>query len=394
MRYDLYVFDISYFSGKMEAYLHYKGLPLLRHEPTWRQLRDEIYPQTGWMKLPVVHTPDGRWLQDSTPMIQWFDAHHPDYPVLPADPVQRFLSLLVEDYADEWLWRPALYYRWAFAEDREHYRQRFSREFLRDFPLPNLLTGYVAVARQWWIYMRGDGVRDHNRAHIESIYLNTLKRLERILCTRPFLLGERPTVADYGFFASMYRHFSLDPTPSKIMKAQAPAVFAWVQRLRQANGAQLHLQPLCAAPGQVPEDWGPLLDDIGQSYLPYLHQNARAWSEGRPRFDDTVQGVTYPGLPAVQYRAWCREVLQAEFQALPESAQASVQAILTDHGAWEPLWKDGVLPSGYDVQPEQPAERAPVKISRRASVTGFLMGTAWNRAKGVTGARSKAAGPR
>lgn len=393
MTYDLYIFDISYFSGKMEAYLHYKGLPTRRHEPTWAQIRQVIYPKTGWMKLPVVGTPDGRWLQDSTPMIQWFEREHPEHPVLPADPVQRYISLLLEDYADEWLWRPALYYRWAFAEDRAHYRKRFSQEFLRDFPLPQALTGHIAVLRQWWIYLRGDGVRRQTRAHIEAVYLNTLGRLEAVLSARPFLLGDRPSVADFGFYASMYRHFSIDPTPSRLMQQRAPAVYAWVQRMTEAQGPDHDDKALCPA-GQVPEEWGPLLEDIGHSYLPYLHHNAKAWSQGQANFDYPIDGITYPRLPAVQYRAWCREVLQSEFQSLDPNSQGKVQAILTGHGAWAALWADGVLLSGYEVNMQAPAERAPVRLSRAEKLRGFLMGTAWNRAAGVSPDQSTKAAER
>ncbi len=382
MTYDLYVFDISYFSGKMEAYLNYKGLPVQRHEPTWGQIRKQIYPNTGWMKLPVVRTEDGIWLQDSTPMIQWFEAKHATPAVIPLDPLQRFFSLLLEDYADEWLWRPALYYRWAFAKDRNLYRERFSKEFLRDFPLPEGLTGHIAVARQWWIYMHGDGVSSETAGHIESVYLRTLDRLQAIFSIRPFLLGERPTVADFGFFASMYRHFSIDPTPSEIMQTRAPAVFDWVRRMKQVT-REVGDRPLCVAEGEIPEDWGPLLQDVGSSYLPYLHDNARAWAQGRKRFDFRVDGVTYRDLPAVQYRAWCRETLQAEFRVMPKSSQKTAELILQRHGAWDVLWADGVIPSGYDVKPEAPAERNPVRISKFADLLGYAWGTAWNRATGV-----------
>ena len=381
--YQLYVFDISYFSGKVEAYLRYKGVPFTRHEPSWGALRRVIYPNTGWMKLPVVETPDGRWLQDSTPMIRWFEAAHPEAPVIPADPVHAFLGDLVEDYADEWLWRPALYYRWAFAKDRALYRRRFVEDFLYDFPLPGLLTGHIAAVRQDWTYLIGDGVTRHTRAHVESIYLATLDRLQAILTQHPFLLGGRPTQADFGMFASMFRHFSLDPTPSRIMRARAPAVYAWVARLWNASGAALADAPLSAAPGALPPGWGPLLEDVGRSYLPYLLATARAWREGRARFDFEVDGVTYRRLPAVQYRAWCREQLQASFQALPSDAQSSLRSILEAHQAWAPLWQDGVLPSGYDVHREAPAERRPVTLSPGARLMGLLFGTGWNRGRGV-----------
>ncbi|MCB9649300.1 MAG: glutathione S-transferase C-terminal domain-containing protein [Deltaproteobacteria bacterium] len=381
--YRLYVFDLSYFSGKMEGYLRYKGVPFTRLEPSWGELRRVIYPNTGWMKLPVIQTPDGRWLQDSTPMIRWFEAEHPEVPVVPADPVHAFLSDLLEDYADEWLWRPALYYRWAFAKDRALYRRRFVEDFLYDFPLPNPLTGLIATIRQDWTYLRGDGITRHTRAHVESIYLDTLSRLQAILSSSPFLLGGRATVADFGFFASMFRHFSLDPTPSRLMRERAPAVYEWVARLWNADGAKLADAPLSAAPGEVPPGWGPLLEDVGRSYLPYLTANAAAWRDGGQRFDFEVGGVTYRRLPAVQYRAWCREQLQARFRSLDADTQAKLQAILEAHGAWAPLWAEGVIPSGYDVQAEVPAERRPVQLTALARLRGFLFGTGWNRGSGV-----------
>jgi len=37
-------------------------------------------------------------------------------------------------------------------------------------------------------------------------------------------MGQFPTILDFGFFGSMFRHFSIDPTPSFIMRREAPAV--------------------------------------------------------------------------------------------------------------------------------------------------------------------------
>lgn len=101
MSYRLYVFDISYFSGKMEAYLRYKGIPFERVEPSWGQIARTIYSETGHMKLPALQAPDGSWLRDTTPLIEWLEARHPEPPVPPADPAMRFLAHLLEDYADE-----------------------------------------------------------------------------------------------------------------------------------------------------------------------------------------------------------------------------------------------------------------------------------------------------
>ena len=38
---------------------------------------------------------DGCWMRDSTKMIQWFEAKYPQNGVLPEDPVQLFVCLLL-----------------------------------------------------------------------------------------------------------------------------------------------------------------------------------------------------------------------------------------------------------------------------------------------------------
>lgn len=381
--YTLYLFWISYFSGKMQGYLRYKEIPHQTVEPKWRgELLHEIYANTGLMKVPVVRTPQGEWLADSTPMIDWFEARHPQGPVIPDDPLQAFFCRLVEDYADEWLWRPALHYRWSYATDAHALSRRFAETFLSDQPMPRAITAAMARRRQHRIYVAGDGITAVTRPHVESIYLNTLDRLQAIFERRPFLLGARPCLADFGFFASMFRHFSQDPTPSLIMQQRAPAVFEWVARLWDARHSTT--QGEWCAPGTLPHDWLPLLQDIGAAYLPYLHANALAWREGRSHFDFEVQGARYLRLPVVQYRVWCRERLQQHFAALPEEARAPVEELLAATGALQPLLADGSIASGLYTDTRPPLCR-PRGVGAVERLRLFVTGTHWH----VPGARKQ-----
>ena len=341
--YTLYGMDVSYFTGKLEAYLRYKRVPYERVEATWRRLMGPLRRHTGVAKVPVVETPDGEWLQDSTPMIDWFEQRFPAGAVLPPDPLQAFACRLLEDYADEWLWRPALHYRWSYRRDARLLGDRIASEVLADLPLPHRLRAFNIRHRQYRTYVAGDGVRAETRAHVEGIYVGTLARLEAILAEQPFLLGDRPCLADFGFFASMFRHFSLDPTPARVMRDTAPAVYAWVARLWNARHDRIAAD--WPAPGTLPAGWSALLRDAGEAYLPYLHANAIAWRDGRRRFDCDVQGAPYRALPAVRYRVWCRERLQDHFEALPSDAQPAARQLLEAHGCWEPLWRDGRIPS-------------------------------------------------
>ena len=110
----VYGLKVSYFTGKLEAYLRYKEIPYDFHAMTAREFMRTIPEKTGAMQMPAAELPDGRWMTDSSPMIDWFETQYPDSPILPDDPAQAFVCRLIEDYADEWLWRPAMHYRWSY----------------------------------------------------------------------------------------------------------------------------------------------------------------------------------------------------------------------------------------------------------------------------------------
>jgi len=370
--YRAYVLDVSYFSGKLEAYLRYKRIPFERIEVGWREARQVLRPATGMIRFPTVATPAGEWLQDTTPMIDWFEERHPEPAILPADPYQAFFARLLEDYADEWLWRPALHYRWSYPQDARLLGDRIATELLGDLRLPRALKAAVMRRRQYRTYVRGDGVTAETRVHVEGLYLATLDRLERILAQHRFLMGGRPSLADFGFFGSMFRHFSLDPTPSRIMRDRAPRVYEWVARLWNARAGG-ELGPF-VEPGSLPEGWESFLLDVGAAYLPYLHANAIAYREGQRRFDSTVHGTTYRSTPVVRYRVWCRERLQQHFTDLPEAAKPEVEETLRRYDAWEPLWRDGAIASRLHEGGAPPLSRPP----RRSLFARLRRRDPWN----------------
>jgi hypothetical protein len=131
--------------------------------------------------------------------------------VLPACPLQRFFSFLVEDFADEALWRPAMYFRWAPALDRAALSRRFTFEFARRMPLPQWAAQRVMAFRQWLFSVFGEGIEsDAQHAAAQTQYVAALDSMQRILeggdggtgqrkmWRRKFMLGDAPTLADFG----------------------------------------------------------------------------------------------------------------------------------------------------------------------------------------------------
>lgn len=102
-------------------YFRYKEISHERVEPTSKENNEILYINTGTEQLPQVydarpHIPDHhRWLRDTTPMIEYLEKdpqiQKTSRGVYPLCPVQKFIQELVEDYADEYLWRPAMFWR-------------------------------------------------------------------------------------------------------------------------------------------------------------------------------------------------------------------------------------------------------------------------------------------
>jgi glutathione S-transferase len=352
----VYGSESSYFTGKLEAYLRFKEIAYERRPMTPRLFRSVVPKRTGAAQMPAVELPDGRWMTDTTPIIAWLETQHPEPAVVPEDPLQAFVSRLLEDHADEWLWRPAMHYRWSYADSRRLLSERLVRELMADVPLPHALKVLAIRRRQLGTYVRGDGVDARTRDHVEACYARTLDQLSAVLERRPFLLGQRPSLADFGFMGPLFRHFALDPAPARIMRNRAPAVWEWVARTWNARASRVS-GPLADG---IPRDWEPILEETGATHLEHLCANAEAWKAGRRRFDVAIQGARYRRLPTSRYRVWCLEQLRAHFAALPEPAKGAARSLLEKHGCWEPFWRVEGAASGLDPEgraPFAPGER-------------------------------------
>jgi hypothetical protein len=69
-QYRLYGAKISYYTGKVRAYLRWKGLAYEEILATADVYRDVIVPRVGFAVIPVVITSADEALQDSTEIIE------------------------------------------------------------------------------------------------------------------------------------------------------------------------------------------------------------------------------------------------------------------------------------------------------------------------------------
>lgn len=227
--YTLYAAPVSLFSGKARAYLRWRGVDFKEVLTTTDVMR-EIVPKIGWPVIPVMKTKAGVYVQDTADIIAHVEAQRQGPSVHPQDPLLNFVSALLHVYGDEWLVLPAMHYRWNHNEDWTY------GEFGRMAAPDDGAKAQYEIGKKRGQMFKGFvpmlGITDATRGCIERSYEAFLDEFSAHLARHDFLLGGRPCLADFAFYGPLYAHLYRDPASGDIMKARAPKVTAWVERLR------------------------------------------------------------------------------------------------------------------------------------------------------------------
>ena len=227
--YRIFGAENSPFSVKVRSYFRYKGIP---HEWIVRNVATmaEYQKHAKLPIVPLVVTPDAQAMQDSTPIMEAMEAQFPEPSTHPASEPSRFLSLLIEEFGDEWGNKWMLHYRWAREADQQAASTRLVAEMMPDAPEAERIGTAKGIAermvgRVWFV-----GSNDVTAGQIEDSYVVGLDLLEAHLASRGYLFGGRPAFADFGLWGQIYNCL-VDPTPGDILRARAPSVVAWVERM-------------------------------------------------------------------------------------------------------------------------------------------------------------------
>ncbi|MSP44194.1 MAG: glutathione S-transferase family protein [Alphaproteobacteria bacterium] len=285
--YRIFGAELSPYSIKVRSYFRYKNIP-----HNWiARTEDDTAEFNKFAKLPLVPlvvSAHGDAMQDSTPIIEAMEEIHPEPPIVPHEPVLAFISALIEEYADEWCNKHMFHYRWWYVPDQKSAGERLARG-MRPGAADVEVQAMGEMIRERMIKRLSlVGSSPQTRDQIEASFKHLLEILEVHLATRPYLFGKRPLMADFGLASQIYEAWT-DPTPHKIMAAQAPNVSAWAQRM---------LDPKLE--GQM-ETWAklaptltPLLHgEIAALFLPWSVANAAALARGDEKFTVELKGKPF-----------------------------------------------------------------------------------------------------
>ena len=261
--YQLLGADCSYYTAKISACLRYKRIPHQNVLATRAVFRNDILPRVGWPVIPVLLTPEGNTLQDTSEMFDHLERRYPTPATLPLDPAGRFLALLLELAGDEWLKIPALHYRWTY--DAEFAACEFGYNNDPEAPLEKQRELGRKIAARFSGWTVPLGANPSSIPCIEAEYRALLAGLDDHFASCPFLLGQAPTLADFAFYGPLHAHLYRDPVSGQILRQGFPQVVGWIRRMG-APPAATHLP---AAP-PVPASLLPVLRRLCRDCVPVL----------------------------------------------------------------------------------------------------------------------------
>lgn len=256
--------EMSYFSGKARAYLRWKGVDFTEIAPTPTIMKSEIIANIGWPVIPVLKTPDGGYVQDTSDIIQHFEAARPENPALPETPLQAFVSYLLQLFADEWMTLPAMHYRWNRNE--EWIYSQFGSNAAPDGTPEEQYEAGKAVGARFRGFVPMLGITPETIPGIEAAYETLLADLSKHLERLPYLLGTRASFADFAMIGPMYAHQYRDQWTGEHMRRTAPLVADWVERVIAGEGKQGEFIP----GDDIPVTLLPILKVQMQEQLPVL----------------------------------------------------------------------------------------------------------------------------
>ncbi len=271
-QYKYYGWQASYFAGKIRGYLNYKGVDYTEKNISLFDMLVKIPKHTGRVAMPAVETKQGEWFCDTPLIMEELESRHPSPAVKADGPVQNFVAELFQNWVDD-VWMPvALHSRWSFDEnyDTEN-REEGGKNLLPFAPrfIRNAVSDKVFKGKMQSTLPRM-GVIPENFELLETWVCHLLDVFETHFSQHGYLLGERPTVADFGLLGPMFGHLNRDPWPKREWLDPRPNLQRWVEKMARGDRAPGDL----LTNDEIPATLMPVIDIIFSEYSPAMEATA------------------------------------------------------------------------------------------------------------------------
>ena len=322
----------SPYTQKILSLLRYRRIPYDVHwGQTQKRLEEQGIELPKPVLLPVIlfENEDNKMIAttDSTPIIRRLESDYNVRQVVPNDPALSFINYLLEDFADEWLTKYMFHYRWHFDKDISkagdilplvEFEKRLSKEEhqqIKDFIIGR-------QTKRLWVV----GSNNETANLIDKSFKRFIKLLNEHLQNVPFLLGNKPSSADFAFYGQLSQLVNFDPTPRKICHQLAPRVVAWVEVMTDLSGINSDTRDWINLE-ENPSTLKDIFYEFGKMYAPLLVKNAEAVASAMDNWEVDIEGSLWKQ-KTFSYQAKCLNWIRDEFNTLNDKDQIRIREFL------------------------------------------------------------------
>jgi glutathione S-transferase len=224
----LYQFEVSPFCDKARRVLHWKRQPYEVHEVTLWQALTQVRRLNPAGKLPCLEH-DGRLIADSSEIALYLEERFPTPPLLPADPRQRALCHVLEDWADESLYFYEMQLRFGTKENAKRWLPVLAAHDAAPF---RALSRFI-LPRVLGAQLRQQGIGRKPIATVLADLERHVRAVASLLDGRDYLVGDALTLADISVFAQLFCIRGASEGAVAIEKE--PSVVSWMTRVDEAT---------------------------------------------------------------------------------------------------------------------------------------------------------------
>jgi glutathione S-transferase len=313
--YLIYGVDNSFYTLKTVGAFRASGVPFT-YQYKSLAVRAEVEQASGYKLMPVVQTPAGTWQTDSTPILLALDASLGGNQLLPDDPVLVILGRMLDDWIDEWLVRPAVFWRSNNPDDRDFVARVAACNLMGLSPQQSLIDEQekkmLGLAGRLTDFFARIGTINRAMPEHEAEIMQLLDETCRLLSDHfrffPFLLGTRPSLPDFAFYGCLHAHLLFEPGPTAYLSQVWPEIVAYHDRIHVAvlgQGEWMNVQHL-------PDTLKSLLQFIASDFHGFLAANKLAVERGQEMATWADKQMT-----ARKYTERCRLDIVTLFTDLP-----------------------------------------------------------------------------
>lgn len=345
----------------------------LRKERVTRRQLPLTYPvlaaEDEFPLVPFLFGPDGENLYDSTAIAYWLDAQAPlafkRSALIPSNNAALAFAInLIDEYADEFGLYMVHHNRWKLSAASNNAGHRLSQEMpVLVKPLRHKIDAFFSerqVRRLPYLFsVAPEGYRMPNVSEdrqppalhgfppthtlLEEAFEKLLVALEPIFAARPYLFGDRVTLADMSLYGQLGMNLT-DPDAYRCMQRLAPHTVTWLERIHQGD----FIRSRADADLFLHEDLSLLLKEICRVFVPLMQQNLKAYKQykvqgetvfneaafdqGKCLYEGALDGLPFRSVAkSFQAKVWTK--LNQHWQDLDELDRAELLSILPpEHG--------------------------------------------------------------